>query len=120
MAGGRPTKLNDVMKEKAIGYVKNFETFGDSVPSIASMALELGVNRSTLYEWAEKDDQFSDILQICNSTQERVCINRALKGDYNANIAKLLLGKHGYHERTENSHNVTMLSHEDWLDSLDE
>ena len=31
-------------------------------------------------------------------------INRALTGDYNATIAKLLLGKHGYSDKLEAAH----------------
>lgn len=122
MPVGRPTKRSAEMRDLAEHYLDNFdqEEYGDAVPSAAALSLVLGISRSTLYEWADVDSEFRDILARINAKQERVCINKSLTGDYNATIAKLLLGKHGYHDKVDSNQNVTIKPHEDWLDDLDE
>jgi len=117
---GRPTKLNEEMYEKAEHYIKvGYIELGDAIPSHAALSIELNVSRSTIYKWADENERFSDMLDLCNKTQERVLLAKSLKGDYNAAISKLVLTKHGYHDRVDSTHNVTSLPHEDWLDSLD-
>jgi len=76
-------------------------TYNVNIPKAEGLALHLGVNRSTLYEWAENHQAFSDILDEINALQSNRVINNALAGNYNATIAKLLLGKHGYKEQSE-------------------
>jgi len=99
---GRPTKLNDELIEKANHYIENFVEYGDPVPSIEALAMELGLSRSTLYDWASKPDHpFSDILERCNQSQTRNLFRGALTGDMNANITKLMLGKQGYSEKQQ-------------------
>lgn len=101
MAGGRPTKYTPELLEKAKHYVDNFEEFGDPVPSHESLALVLGIGRRTLYDWGKDEDkeEFSLILEKCNQMQVKTLFRGALLGDMNANIAKLMLGKHGYSEK---------------------
>ena len=102
---GRPTKFNEELKEKALHYIENFQEYGDIVPSIEALALELGVHRSTLHDWAtNKDHPFSDILEKCNQRQVRVLFNGSLSGGMNAQITKLMLGKQGYSEKLEQDH----------------
>ena len=71
------------------------------LPKAEGLALYLGVSRDTLYEWASKYDEFSDILERVNQIQADRVINEALAGNYNALIAKLLLAKHGYKDRSD-------------------
>ena len=99
---GRPTKCNDDLIKKALHYVDNFGDYGDTVPSIEALAMELEVHRSTLYDWANIEGHaFTDILERCNQKQARTLFNGSLRGDMNANIAKLMLGKQGYSEKNE-------------------
>jgi hypothetical protein len=35
------------------------------------------------------------------STQERILVSKGLKGEFNSNIAKLALGKHGYTDKQD-------------------
>lgn len=72
-----------------------------NLPKAEGLALWLDVHRDTLYDWAKKYKPFSDILEKINQEQSNRVINKALGGQYNANIAKLLLGKHGYHEKLD-------------------
>ncbi|MEX0469922.1 DNA-packaging protein [Spiribacter sp. 390] len=100
MAGGRPTKYNKQMQDKADSYVDGgFADVGDVVPSRAGLALELGVSRSTLQEWEKEHDRFSVTLDRLKWFQERLSLNGGLKGDMNSTIVKLLLANHGYSDR---------------------
>ncbi len=119
---GRPTKYNKEMFEKAEEYIKEcvdklervvesnneltgrtrfIQKFKVKLPKAEGLALYLGVSRDTLYEWAKQYPDFSDILEKVNQIQADRVINEALAGNYNATIAKLLLGKHGYKESSE-------------------
>jgi hypothetical protein len=71
------------------------------LPSIAGLAVDLKVARSTIYEWAKDHPDFSDILERLLAEQERRLLENGLSGIYNATIVKLALGKHGYKEQSD-------------------
>lgn len=101
---GRPTEYSQETLDTARGYLKDYERkHGRALPSIVGLARALGVSRSTVYDW--KDDpeksEFSDILEQILQEQHEVALTKGLKGEYNATLVKLLLGKHGYHDRLE-------------------
>ena len=109
-AGGRPTDFSQETIDKARDYLLTYSELGHAVPSIAGLATVLKVARSTIYEQqsdAEKK-QFSDILSEILAEQEQVTLSNGLKGDFNATIAKLLLGKHGYSDKAETQTTVTL------------
>lgn len=99
----RPTDYSKETIEKTKYYLENYVGFGDVIPSIAGLSVVLGVARQTIYDWASQESkkEFSDILQSILSTQEKTLINKGLTGEFNSNIAKLALGKHGYSDRQE-------------------
>ena len=100
---GRPTKYTPELLEKARDYLVNHVDYGDMVPSHVGLALEIGITRTTLYDWSHDENKqvFSDILDECNQKQERMLLSGALGNTMNANIAKLMLGKHGYSEKNQ-------------------
>jgi len=98
---GRPTKYNEEMLAKTRDYILNFHKYDDLIPSIASLSLHLEVNRSTLYEWADKYEEFSNMLEALNKSQEKFLLRGGLSGDFNATIAKLVLAKQGYSDKQE-------------------
>ena len=51
--------------------------------------------------------------------QERKLLSNGLTNEFNASITKLLLTKHGYTDKVENTNTNIEMSHEEWLDSLD-
>ena len=107
MPAGRPTKLTPEAIEKAIDYINGgYEAVGDTIPSIVGMADLLQVTAKTLYNWGESNEHFLYILEKCVERQHRVLVNQGLNGDFNPTICKLVLGKHGYHEKTESDVNV--------------
>lgn len=101
--GGRPTKYSEETLKVAREYLKNYARHGDKIPSIAGLSVLLGIRRETLHVWAKEEgkEEFSNILGEILSMQEKVLINKGLSGDFNPTIVKLVLGKHGYHEKRE-------------------
>ena len=103
---GRPTKYNNKILKKAWTYIascKDDEGIQKKVklPKAEGLAIYLDVSRDTLYEWASKHKEFSDILEAINQEQIERLINNGLSGFYNSTIAKLVLAKHGYKEETK-------------------
>lgn len=103
MAAGRPTHYSDEIALKSREYLNVYEELGHAVPSVAGLSLYIERARSTIYQWAANDEnkEFADILDNINATQEQVAMSKGLKGDYNATLVKLLLGKHGYHDKVD-------------------
>ena len=102
----RPTKYTPELLEAAREYVNNFKEHGDVIPSHAGLAVVLKLSRETLYAWNNQEgkEPFSDILSEILVKQENLLMNGGLSGDFNAAITKLVLGKHGYHEKVDNEH----------------
>ena len=78
----------------------------DAIPTVAGLAICLGVRRETVWAWAKDADkkEFSNIVGDLQATQEKVLLSNGLKGFFNSTIAKLILSsKHGYAERTEHT-----------------
>jgi hypothetical protein len=100
---GRPTKYNTALLEKAQHYLDNYEEYDEAIPSAVGLALVLDITRATLYAWAKDEDKkaFSDILDNINKKQEQVLLKNGLNNKFNSNITKLVLGKHGYHDRPQ-------------------
>jgi len=75
-----------------------------AIPSVVGLCRVLGIGRSTLYDWAaEEDKDIKDILEAVKEAQEFVTLNEALQNNYNSAIAKLVLGKHGYSDKQDNT-----------------
>ena len=106
MATGRPTKYSDELYEQAVEYINGgYKEYEHTIPSIVGLSIILNIAKSTLYLWAEnKEHPFSDILELCNDTQHVTLINKGLTGEFNSNITKLVLGKHGYSDKQETKH----------------
>lgn len=114
-AGGRPTSYSAEMLQKAKDYITEYKKHEHAVPSVAGLATILKVNRSTIYEWAAdaEKSEFSNIYNQILAEQEQITLSNGLNGDFNATIAKLLLGKHGYSDKAETQTTVTLDSMSD-------
>ena len=89
-----------VDEERVIGEGRAATVLRDvHIPTAEGLALALDVSRDTLYDWAQKYPAFADILGKMNKEQAKRLIDNGLAGKYNATIAKLVLGKHGYKEQ---------------------
>lgn len=97
---GRPPEYKPEILEKAREYL----TMEDlELPSVAGLALYIGVARSTVYKWATEEDkqEFSDIVERLLAEQEKSLFTKGLKGEYNPTITKLMLTKHGYSDKQD-------------------
>lgn len=104
MSGGRPTKYNDDILALARMYLEGgWQEQGDVVPQIAGLALAMGIERDTVYRWAQDEDkqEFSYIFTRVQALQERGLINQGLSGKFNPAITKMMLTKHGYHDKVD-------------------
>ena len=99
----RPTKLTEELLQKAKEHLATFDVSAYTLlPTIEGLALELQINRDTIYQWEKENDEFSDIVSEIREKQAQKLIQLSLAGKYNASIAKLILsGKHGYVEKSE-------------------
>ena len=99
----RPTKYGQEIVTKAQHYLENYREYGHKIPSSAGLSLVLGLSRETLRLWSKDEDkkEFMGILEAINQKQECVLLDNGLDGTFNSTITKLVLGKHGYHDRAQ-------------------
>lgn len=109
MVMGCPSKYTPEIVEKARYYLENWKLTGDVIPMKGALAMEMGISRDTLNEWAKHEDKgdISDIVNKVSVLQRRELCNRGLDGAHNAMITKLMLCKHGVVEKTESKDQVT-------------
>lgn len=91
--GGRPTKFKPEIIAKANEYLQEAIPQNMKIPTVEGLALKLGVNRDTLYEWADKYPEFSDTLETLKMRQKEYLIEIGIFGgkEINATIVQLLL-----------------------------
>ena len=98
----RPSKYNATILEKAEDYIKNYITYGDQIPMIDGLALELGIHRDTVNDWEKKYPEFSDIVRTLMTHQGRKLMNGSLSGEFRERTATLALSSnHGLVAKTE-------------------
>lgn len=102
----RPTEYSEELAEAAWDYaIGGWEKEGHAFPSVVGLCKVINRSRSVIYEWAkDPEKEFMDILSHINENQELVAWDRGLNNTYNASLVKLLLGKHGYHDKQDNTH----------------
>lgn len=98
----RPTKWSKELEEQAYDYIRDYGNHGHMIPSIEGLAIVLDLHRDTLYDWAkDKNKGFSDILGKLLQMQQQKLIDGGLSNKFNSAITKLVLGKHGFHDKME-------------------
>tara|TARA_R110002124_G_scaffold62235_1_gene170404 strand:+ start:75 stop:470 length:396 start_codon:yes stop_codon:yes gene_type:complete len=97
---GRPTLYTEELLAKAKTYLSVYTRL---IPSHQDLCLFLGVADATLYRWAEEKPEFKEILDEVKQTQFAKSMDGGLSGDMNPSIVKLLLGKHGYSDKLDNT-----------------
>ena len=102
---GRPTKYTPEIVTKAQHYLDNYEEYDGAIPSVVGLAIALDVSKKTLYNWAKEEDKedFLHILECVVQKQEQILLRGGLNNTLNATIVKLVLGKHGYHDRAQDT-----------------
>lgn len=110
MPAGRPTKYSEEVLEITEDYIQNFRDYEDVIPSIAGLAVRLGTARETLHVWRHEEgkERFSNMLSEMLAKQEQVLLSSGLSGAFNSNICKLVLAKHNYSDKIENTVRATI------------
>ena len=103
MPAGRPTKYTKELIAKCYEYIEVWDTLGDIIPSQIALQDFIGISNACLSDWRNDPEkaEFSSILDKINRLQQKELINKGLSGDFNSNITKLVLGKHGYHDKQD-------------------
>lgn len=102
----KPTKYTPELIETAWRYIEQYREHDDAFPSVVGLAKVLGVTRRVLHMWthdAEKEE-WRELMDTLSSEQERVCLNNGIRGNFNPVITKLVLAKHGYHDKAAVEH----------------
>lgn len=98
----RPSELTDELIDKAYDYLMGaWREAGDLIPSLSGLACYLGVCNKTIHNYKNNNDVFLHIVSRILTIQENRLLNGGLAGEFNASITKLLLCKHGYHDKAE-------------------
>lgn len=99
----RSTECTPEVIQQAKDYVENYQSEHEHViPSVVGLCGVINRSRSTVYRWADEDgNAFRDILEEINEKQQQVLLHKGLTGDFNSAITKLVLGKHGYHDKQD-------------------
>jgi len=93
-AGGRPTKYIPAdIYPKIEEYLSMCSREQAELPTVEGLALVLGVNRDTIFEWDKKYPEFSDYLKRVAEKQKNQLINDGMYGgkEVNASMAIFLL-----------------------------
>lgn len=118
---GRPTEYKEEFIAKVDEYLKICEDEEDEfhktrgeksdsydriikakLPTMYGFAKFIGVALSSVYLWKEKYPQFSEALEKVMEEQKERITNKAISGEYNPTIAKLILSSnHGMREGTD-------------------
>lgn len=96
----RPTKYSEEMLEKTEEYL---ESGYSVIPSVAGLAVYLGVVTKTLYNWSGEHEEFLHALEQLKDKQHEKLVDCGLVGEFNSTITKLILTKHGYSDRQEST-----------------
>jgi hypothetical protein len=90
---GRPTKYTPQVIIEINNYLQEAIPENMSIPTVEGIALKLGINKDTLYEWAKKNPKFSDALDKLKMMQKEALVKTGIFGgkEINSAIVKLLL-----------------------------
>lgn len=111
MPAGRPTIYNEEILTKVTEYIDSCKDIEEdkenkisrkvNIPTIEGLAVYLHINKDTIYTWRKEKKEFSELIEVLLDEQAKRLVNNGLAGTYNPTIAKVLLTKHGYTEKTE-------------------
>lgn len=115
------TKVKEYLKECQDSYEEFHKTRGEKsdsyerikrvkYPSMEGLALYLKINSDTLFEWAKKYPEFSEVIRQLKDEQVKRLMNGGLSGEYSPVVTKLLLSKLGYRESQDMNVNVNQIT----------
>lgn len=89
----RPTSYTPEVIDKINGYLSEAIPQNMKIPTIEGIALKLGVNRDTIYQWVKVNKEFADTIDRVKMLQKEYLIEIGIFGgkDVNPSIVALLL-----------------------------
>jgi len=105
-SGYNPGKYNAQIYEMTCDYAEGrWHNAGDQFPSIVGLARYLKVSDRTIHNWRADvtKPEFSDIVDVLLSEQERIAFNKGSTGEMQSVITKIILTHRGYHDRVEHA-----------------
>ena len=115
MPAGRPSKLTPELIQAARNYIDKdkWKDAGHVIPSVMGLIEVLNTVNSTFYNWIGNKDlpgskELMEVLETIKEKQHRLLIEKGLMNDWNSNIVKLVLGKHGYHDKQDIKQDVSL------------
>lgn len=99
--GGRPTKYTPDIFPKIEEYITSCGREQTELPTVEGLALYMGINRDTLYEWDKQHPEFSDTIKKILMKQKVQLMNDGMYGGKEVNAAMaifLLKVNHGMNE----------------------
>lgn len=103
---GRPTYYGPELLKLTEDYIKNYwRKYDDPVPSIAGLACVLGIPRERINQYAADEDkeEFYIMHRTILALQEKRLLSGGLRKLFDSSITKLMLGKHGYHDKQDST-----------------
>jgi len=105
--GGRPSHYNATIIEKTKYYIENYKQLGQVIPTQCGLCNYLKISEDSSIRWKKEYDEFGELLRQIELKQQQELLNNGLAGSFNSAITKLILHKHGYSERIEQSTDLT-------------
>jgi len=101
---GRPTKYKPEYCQAIIDYfdIPTHDTDGkpNTPPYIFRFCLSIGISKDCLHKWVAAYPEFNDAYRIAKEMQEKLIINHALTGGYNASFAwKTMMNMHNWRDQ---------------------
>jgi len=91
---------------------KKIDIRGETIPSLAGMALYIGISKQALEKKIKTNARLGRLNNELMALQEAIALNLGLQGKLNRYITGLVLNRHGYktpHEETETPTKTTLL-----------
>jgi hypothetical protein len=108
---GRPSLYSDEILQMSKDYLGCFMGEGSDInlvppqviPTAVGLCAYINIGTSTIDVWSKDEEklEFRAVLDRIKQIQHVIALNGGMTGVYSAPIVKLLLTKHGYHDKSE-------------------